>query len=137
MDFIDGLEEVFIAETYPAMEFQIPERSKVKKGIAGMERRGPKPEETIYGFHVVRDKLGPASSINMAHGIKKCMPEKKVLAITYEDFFFHSGMAAFVNTLYNNSSYVLLVLANNKEEEIKQVLQGFGFHNYFHLNTHF
>ena len=133
--FIDGLEEVFIAETYPAMELQIPERSKVMKGIAGMERRGPKPEETIYGFHVVRDKLGPASSINMAHGIKKCMPGKKILAITYEDFFFHSGMAAFVNTLYNNSSYVLLVLANNKEEAMKEVLRGFGFHNYFHLDN--
>ncbi|MBA4390293.1 MAG: hypothetical protein C0399_05075 [Syntrophus sp. (in: bacteria)] len=135
MDFINGLNEVFIAETYPAMELQIPERSKVMKGIAGMSRRGPRPEETIYGFHVVRDKLGPASSINMAHGIKKCMPEKKVLAITYEDFFFHSGMAAFVNTLYNNSSYVLLVFANNKEEEIKQILQGFGFYNYFHLDN--
>lgn len=135
MDFINGLEEVFIAETYPAMELQIPERSKVKKGIAGMLRRGPKPEETMYGFHVVRDKLGPASSINMAHGIKKCMPGKKVLAITYEDFFLHSGMAAFVNTLYNNSSYVLLVLANNKEEDMKRILQGFGFHNYFHLDN--
>lgn len=135
IDFINGLEEVFIAETYPAMELQIPERSKLMKGMAGMVRRGPKPEETIYGFHVVRDKLGPGSSINMAHGIKKCMPEKKVLAITYEDFFFHSGMAAFVNTLYNNSSYVLLVLANNKEEEMKQALQGFGFHNYFHLDN--
>ena len=129
MDFIGDMDEVFLSETYPAIEFQIPERSKVSKGPAGMVRRGPRPEETIYGFHVVRDKLGPASSINMAHGIRKCAPEKKVLAITYEDFFLHSGMPAFVNTVYNGSAYVLLIMSNRKEEEIKEILQGFDFHN--------
>jgi TPP-dependent indolepyruvate ferredoxin oxidoreductase alpha subunit len=129
MDFIGEMDEVFLSETYPAIEFQIPERSRVSKGPAGMVRRGPKPEETIYGFHVVRDKLGPASSINMAHGIRKCAPEKKVLAITYEDFFLHSGMPAFVNTIYNASAYVLLIMSNRKEEAIKEILRGFDFHN--------
>jgi TPP-dependent indolepyruvate ferredoxin oxidoreductase alpha subunit len=129
MDFIGEMDEVFLSETYPAIEFQIPERSRVSKGPAGMVRRGPKPEETIYGFHVVRDKLGPASSINMAHGIKKCAPEKKVLAITYEDFFLHSGMPAFVNTIYNDSAYVLLIMSNRKEEAIKEILHGFDFYN--------
>jgi TPP-dependent indolepyruvate ferredoxin oxidoreductase alpha subunit len=106
MDFINSMDEVFISETYPAIEFQIPEKSRVHKGPAGMASRGPKPEETIGGFRVVRDKLGPASSINMAHGIKKCGPEEKVLAITYEDFFLHSGMPSFVNTIHNGSDYV-------------------------------
>jgi TPP-dependent indolepyruvate ferredoxin oxidoreductase alpha subunit len=129
MDFIGDMDEVFLSETYPAIEFQIPERSRVSKGPAGMARRGPRPEETIYGFHVVRDKLGPASSINMAHGIRKCAPEKKVLAITYEDFFLHSGMPAFVNTIYNGSVYALLIMSNRKEEEIKEMLRGFDFHN--------
>jgi TPP-dependent indolepyruvate ferredoxin oxidoreductase alpha subunit len=129
MDFIGEMDEVFLSETYPAIEFQMPERSRVSKGPAGMVHRGPKPEETIYGFHVVRDKLGPASSINMAHGIKKCAPEKKVLAITYEDFFLHSGMPAFVNTIYNDSAYVLLIMSNRKEEAIKEILHGFDFYN--------
>lgn len=129
MDFIGDMDEVFLSETYPAIELQIPERSRVSKGPAGMVRRGPRPEETIYGFHVVRDKLGPASSINMAHGIRKCVPEKKVLAITYEDYFLHSGMPAFVNTVYNGSAYVLLIMSNRKEEEIKKILRGFGFNN--------
>jgi TPP-dependent indolepyruvate ferredoxin oxidoreductase alpha subunit len=128
MDFIGDMDEVFLSETYPAIEFQIPQRSRVSKGPAGMTRRGPKPEEVIYGFHVIRDKLGPASSINMAHGIKKCAPEKKVLAITYEDFFLHSGMPAFVNTVYNGSVYVLLIMSNRKEEEIREILRGFDFH---------
>lgn len=134
IDFINSVKQVFIAETYPAIELQIPERSKVKKWIGGMPGTGPKPEETIYGFHAVRDKLGPASSINMAHGIKKCMPEKKVLAITFDNYFLHSGMAAFINSIYNNSSYVILIFANNKEKEIKQVLSGFGFNNCYNID---
>jgi TPP-dependent indolepyruvate ferredoxin oxidoreductase alpha subunit len=129
MDFIDSMEEVFLSETYPAIEYQIPDRSKVSKGPTDAARRGPKPEETLYGLHVVRDKLGPASSINMAHGIIKCAPEKMVLAITYEDFFLHSGMPAFVNTIYNGSAYLLLIMSNNKEEEIRRMLEGFSFHN--------
>ncbi len=135
MDFIGEMDVVFLSETYPAIEFQIPERSRVSKGPAGMARRGPRPEETIYGFHVVRDKLGPASSINMAHGIRKCAPEKKVLAITYEDFFLHSGMPAFVNTIYNGSAYVLLIMSNRKEGEIKEILRGFDFHNCYTIAT--
>lgn len=134
MDFINDMDMAFLAETYPVMESQIPERSRVVKGPAGMLRKGPRPEETIYGFYVVRDRLGPASSINMAHGAQKCVPEKKVLAITYEDFFFHSGIPAFVNALSTDSSYVILIMSNNKEDAIKEVLQGFGFHNHFHLN---
>jgi hypothetical protein len=96
-----------------------------------------KHEETMYGFTVVRDWLGPASSMNMAHGIKKREPDRKILAITFEDYFFHSGMAAFVNTLYNNSSYVLLVMTNdnNKEEEIKRFMEGCGFRNFFHIDS--
>jgi len=129
MDFINNMDEVFVSETYPAIEFQIPERSRVSRGPAGMAPRGPKPEETIHGFRVVRDKLGPASSINMAHGIRKCVPEERILAITYEDFFLHSGMPSFVNSIYNGSDYVLLIMANKKEEEIRKMLDGFGFRN--------
>ena len=81
-----------------------------------------------------RDKLGAASSINMAHGVKKLEPHKKVLAITFEEHFFHSGMPAFVNTLYNNSAYVLLILTNKREDEIRRIMDGFGFNNYHHID---
>ncbi len=89
----------------------------------------------MYGFDVVRDTLGPASSINMAHGIKKTEPGKKILAITFEDFFLHSGMPAFVNTLYNGSAYIILILGDKKEEEIKKILAGFGFNNVFRIDN--
>ena len=135
--FVAEMDEVFISEgPYPAIELQISDRSKIISGKMGSPGRRTKPAETMYGFDVVRDTLGPASSINMAHGIKKTEPERRILAITFEDFFFHSGMPAFVNTLYNASSYVLLILVNEKEEAIKQVLAGFGFHNAFHIDKY-
>ncbi len=133
--FIDRMDIVFVEEEYPVIELQVADRSKVHANKIHASYGREKPEETMYGMHVVRDKLGPGSSINMAHGIKKLEPRKKVLAITYEDFFFHSGMPAFVNTLYNDSSYVLLVMTNNREDELKEVLRGFGFENYYHLET--
>jgi TPP-dependent indolepyruvate ferredoxin oxidoreductase alpha subunit len=135
--FIAEMDEVFISEgPYPAIELQISDRSKIISGKIGSPGRRTKPSEAMYGFDVVRDTLGPASSINMAHGINKTEPERRILAITFEDFFFHSGMPAFVNTLYNASSYVLLILVNEKEEAIKQVLAGFGFHNAFHIDKY-
>jgi len=134
--FIAQMDEVFISEgPYPAIELQIHDRSKIVSAKMGSTPKRSKPPETMYGFDVVRDTLGPASSINMAHGIKKTEPERKILAITFEDFFFHSGMPAFVNTLYNASSYVLLILGDKREEEIKKILAGFGFQNTFHIDN--
>lgn len=134
--FIAQMDEVFISEgPYPALELQIHDRAKIVSAKMGSEPRRGKPPETMHGFDVVRDTLGPASSINMAHGIKKTEPERKILAITFEDFFFHSGMPAFVNTLYNASSYVLLILGDKRGEEIKKVLAGFGFQNTFHIDN--
>jgi indolepyruvate ferredoxin oxidoreductase alpha subunit len=135
-DFISRMDEVIISEgSYPAIELQIPDRSNVISGRMGSAGRRTKPQETMYGFDVVRDTVGPASSINMAHGIKKTEPERKILAVTFEDFFLHSGMPAFVNTLYNASAYVLLVLGDKKEDEIKRILAGFGFQNTFHIDN--
>ncbi len=77
--FVDEMEEVFVVETYPAIELQIPQRSKVRSGFVNTIQGRPQYEETIQGFTVVRDRLGPASSINMAHGIKKLDPGRTSL----------------------------------------------------------
>jgi TPP-dependent indolepyruvate ferredoxin oxidoreductase alpha subunit len=136
-DFIAGMDEVFISEgPYPAIELQIHDRSKIVSAKMGGTAGRTKPPEIMYGFDVVRASLGPASSINMAHGIKKTEAERKVLAITFEDFFLHSGMPAFVNTLYNASAYVLLILGDKREEEIKRIMAGFGFRNTFHIDAY-
>lgn len=127
--FVDEMDEVLVIETYPAIELQIPRRSKVKSGFVDAFLGKPQYEETIQGFTVIRDRLGPASSINMAHGIKKLDPGKNILAVTFEDHFFHSGLPAFINTLYNDSSCVLLVMTNKLQEEIKKAIIGCGFSN--------
>jgi len=135
--FIEKMDTIYVAEgTCPAIELQISERKKVRKrGDSSKTRPKKGKEETMYGFKVVRDTLGPGSAINMAHGMKKLDPDRKVLAITQEDHFFHSGMPAFVNTLYNNSSFMLLIMTNEKEQKIKKVLKGCGFHNFFHIDN--
>lgn len=127
--FVDEMEDVLVVETYPAIELQIPRRSKVKSGFLNVLRGDPQYEETMQGFTVVRDRLGPASSINMAHGIKKLDPGKNILAVTFEDHFFHSGLPAFINMLYNDSSCVVLITAGERQGEIEEALRGCGFGN--------
>lgn len=125
-NFVDSMDEVLVVETYPAIELQIPDRSKVKRGFVDASRGTPQYDEVIAGFSVIRDRLGPASAINMAHGIKKRDPDRNVLAITFEDHFFHSGMPAYVNSLYNDSSFVLLVVVSGREEDLRRVLGSYG-----------
>jgi len=133
--FIEDMDDIFLIEgLYPAIELQIIEKTKVKAEHPLALPKKEKPLETMYGFTVVRDTLGPSSSINIAHGIKKTEPERKVLAITFESHFFHSGMPAFINTMYNDSSYVLLIMTNEKEEEIKAIMEGYGFRNMSHID---
>lgn len=133
--FIEEMDKVYVDEgKYPAIELQIRDRRKVTGRKVEKARPRKRAEETMYGFKVIRDVLGPGSSINMAHGIKKLEPDRQILAITHEDHFFHSGMPAFVNTLYNNSSYVLLIMTNENEQEIRSVMEGCGFRNFFHID---
>ena len=133
--FVADMDEVFMAEgPYPVIELQISDRSKILRGPPWARKR-TKPEETMYGFKVVRDTLGAASSINMAHGVKKGEPGKKILAITFEDYFFQAGMPALVNTMYNGSAYVLLVLATTREEEMKRIIEAYGCKAFFHIRT--
>ena len=67
----------------------------------------------------------------MAHGIKKLEPGQNVLAITFEDYFFQAGMPALVNTMYNGSAYVLLIMASSREEEMKRIIEGYGCRKFF------
>lgn len=127
--FVDSMDEVLVVENYPAIELQIPDRTKVKSGFVDRGRGRPQFEEKIQGFTVIRDRLGPASSINMAHGIKKLHPERNIMAVTFEDHFFHSGMPAYVNSLYNDSASVLLVMVSERADELKRVLKSCGVEN--------
>ncbi|MCS7280117.1 MAG: hypothetical protein NZ583_00600 [Desulfobacterota bacterium] len=133
--FLEDVDEAFVlSDPHSVIEYQICDfkekikpfdyQNSIKKNIHGKA-------ETIFGYEVVRDTLGPASSINMAHGIKKTNPERRILAITYEDHFFHSGIPAFINTLYNDSHYHLLILAKNRVSDLKVFMEGIGFKDYY------
>ncbi|MHB8111546.1 MAG: hypothetical protein ACYDHW_16100 [Syntrophorhabdaceae bacterium] len=132
--FVDSMDEVLVVESYPAIELQIPVRTKVKSGFVSASRGSPQFEEKIQGFTVIRDRLGPASSINMAHGIKKLHPDKKLMAVTFEDHFFHSGMPAYINSLYNDTSNLLLIMVSERQDDIRRILMSYGVENIVDIN---
>ena len=128
--FIRSMDTVTLSEgEHPVMELQIRDRKKARREKTESPPEPAAREEIMYGFHVVRDDLGPASCINMAHGMARMEPGKKILAITHEDAFFQSGMPALVNTIYNGSPFVLLIMTRGREEEIAGMLDRWGFPN--------
>ncbi|HPP07246.1 MAG TPA: hypothetical protein PLW88_07725, partial [Syntrophorhabdaceae bacterium] len=67
--FINEMDEVFLIEDeYPAVTLQIKERGKINLEIIKTPSRIQNKNEMLYGFELIRDWFGPASSINMAHG---------------------------------------------------------------------
>ncbi|MDD3735355.1 MAG: thiamine pyrophosphate-dependent enzyme [Candidatus Pacebacteria bacterium] len=54
------------------------------------------------------------SDISIAHGIKKATKNKqKVIAFIGDSSFFHAGIPALVNTVYNNSNPLIIILNNS------------------------
>ncbi len=130
--FAQGMEDVAVIEGgYPAIEVQLRaggiDGRLCKSAPAGAKSGGrAAPAERLFGLTVVRDRLGPASSINIAHGMAKA-GVKGLLALTDAGAFLHSGLPAFVNTIYNGSDYLLAIKTDGREEEIGRALRGFGF----------
>ena len=136
--FIDGMEEVPSSrDPYPAIEVQVRRKQRVdgrlRRGEATFRVAHPgRPGRSSSDYTVVRDRLGPASSINMAHGMAKGAG-RKILALTDGDSFLHSGLPAFVNTLYNGSDYLLAIRTKGRTEEITRILRGSASAAVFHL----
>ena len=87
--FVADMDEVFMAEgPYPVIELQISDRSKILRGPTLGAKRRTKPEETMYGFKVIRDTLGAASSINMAHGARRARRKVRFSPLPLRIIFF-------------------------------------------------
>ena len=43
-------------------------------------------------------------------------------------------MPAVVNTMYNGSAYVLLILASTREEEMKRIMEAYGCKAFSHIS---
>lgn len=68
----------------------------------------------LAGFkpHEIQDYLlCMGSSIGIGHGIEKST-NQKVVALIGDSTFFHSGIPALINTVYNNSNPLIIVLDN-------------------------
>lgn len=62
--------------------------------------------------HSMHDTLfAMGSSIGIAHGVKKST-NQKVIAMMGDGTFFHSGIAGMINSVYNKSSPLMVVLDN-------------------------
>jgi len=82
------------------------------------------PENTVFGGdigcymiaanppHFIQDYLfSMGASIGIAHGIKKSAKDK-VIALIGDSTFFHSGIPALVNTVFNKSNPLIIILNN-------------------------
>lgn len=128
--FMGEMDHTLVLEgEYPVLELQVEKRETMTVERFPVPPDRKRQNENIAGFKVVRDWLGPGSSLNIGHGMRKTDPVTPILAITFEDYFFHSGMAATVNVLYNQSRFVILILTREREDEIRVVLQGLGVTN--------
>ncbi|MFC1663863.1 thiamine pyrophosphate-dependent enzyme [Patescibacteria group bacterium] len=68
----------------------------------------------LAGFppHFVQDYLScMGSSIGIAHGIKKST-KQKVITLIGDSTFFHSGIPALINTVFNKSNPLIVILDN-------------------------
>ncbi len=66
--------------------------------------------------HFLQDYLScMGSSIGIAHGIKKALPpagEQKLITLIGDSTFFHSGIPALINTVFNKSNPLIIVMDN-------------------------
>lgn len=81
------------------------------------------------------------SSLGIAHGIKKANPEEKLLAFIGDSTFFHAGMPALANMVFNGSNALVVIMDNqitamtgqqpNPGEKVKieEVVKGLGVRN--------
>ncbi len=82
------------------------------------------PENTIFGGdigcymlagfppHNIQDYLfSMGSSIGIGHGVKK-VTNQKVIALIGDSTFFHAGIPALINTVFNKSNPLIIILDN-------------------------
>jgi len=123
----------------PVFKIQLPKRfpqpcpgcpywlafAAIKKGI---EESGLKKEEVVFGGDIgcymlagspiidLQDYLFcMGSSIGIAHGIKKALrsdSKRKLIALIGDSTFFHAGIPALINTVFNQSNPLIIIMDN-------------------------
>ncbi|MBZ1345205.1 MAG: indolepyruvate ferredoxin oxidoreductase subunit alpha [Candidatus Nealsonbacteria bacterium] len=52
------------------------------------------------------------SSVGIAHGVKKAADKQKLIAFVGDSSFFHAGIPALINTVFNKSNPLIIILEN-------------------------
>lgn len=92
--------------------------------VFGAIKRAVDPKKVIFGGdigcymlagfppHLIQDYLFcMGSSIGIAHGIKKAT-DQKLITFIGDSTFFHAGIPALINTVFNNSNPLIIILDN-------------------------
>ena len=122
----------------PDSKFQVPKRSpQLCPGcpywlVFGAVKKAVDPKKVIFGGdigcymlagfppHNIQDYLScMGSSIGIAHGIKKALQHgseqvtgQKLITFIGDSTFFHSGIPALINTVFNKSNPLIIVMEN-------------------------
>lgn len=66
-----------------------------------------------FAPHEIQDYLlCMGSSIGVAHGIKKASPRQKLITFIGDSSFFHAGIPALINIVYNQSNPLIILMDN-------------------------
>ena len=90
---------------FSAIKKSVPENTIIG-GDIGCYMIGSLPPHNLYDY---LSCMG--SSIGIAHGIKKST-EQKVIAVIGDSTFFHAGIPVLINTVFNKSNPLIIILDN-------------------------
>lgn len=91
---------------FSAIKKAIEGKDVVVGGDIGCYMIGALPPHNLYDY---LSCMG--SSIGISHGIKKSSPQK-VIALIGDSTFFHAGIPALINTVFNKSNPLIIILNN-------------------------
>ncbi|MCL5010847.1 MAG: indolepyruvate ferredoxin oxidoreductase subunit alpha [Patescibacteria group bacterium] len=93
---------------FAAVKKAIPENKAVFGGDIGCYMLGAGPPHNLYDF-----LFSMGSGIGIAHGISKAAGgRQKPVAFIGDGTFFHAGLPALLNAVYNKSNILLVILDN-------------------------
>ena len=91
---------------FAAVKKAVNEQEVIIGGDIGCYMIGAFPPHTMYDYMFCM-----GSGIGIAHGVKKSS-KQKVIAFIGDGTFFHSGIEGLMNTVYNGSNPLLIILNN-------------------------
>jgi len=93
-------------QVFPVLKRIVPEGT-IFGGDIGCNMIGALPPHSMYDY-----LFDMGASLGISHGISKATGGQKIIPIMGDATFFHSGIPALVNAVYNKSSPLFIILDN-------------------------